>query len=240
MASFSTRFKWRNSLDLIKNSDSIELQKLGEDVIVMLGYARTGETRELKKLFSRGLSPVMVDGDGRSALNEAIISGKIDEVDCLMEIKAKEQIMLWTRNRVEPELPIHTAARFGFVEALERILKHYPDVLDIHRDGNGTALYYAASYGHSDAVRLLLKNGAKVLPPKVPVCMTTETPPHCTGVGDIMKLLLEAPGGLECMEFKDGWARLLYCQQHISEMADVLKFYSSMEHQSTLCGRVGT
>ena len=195
--------------DIMKRSDNIELQKLENDVILMLEAASTGNTEEIRKLLSRGLSPLMVNADGRSALHKAIICFQIDAVDCLLESKAKEQLMLWDKAKLE--LPLHTAARVGFVRALERILKYYPD-LNVSGDGLSTSLYHAARGGHSDAVRLLLENKAQVLPPRLPDSPLGETPLHAalecgnsTEVCDIVKLLLEGDGGHECMEYKDLW-----------------------------------
>ncbi|KAL9128047.1 MAG: hypothetical protein Q9217_003186 [Psora testacea] len=195
--------------DIMKRSDNIELRKLENDVILMLEAARTGNTGEIRKLFSRGLSPLMVNTDGRSALYEAIISFQIDVIDCLLESKAKEQLMLWDKAKLE--LPLHTAARIGFVRALERVLKDYPDV-NVSGDGYSTALYYAARGCHSDVVRLLLKNKAQVLPPKLRDSISVDTPLHAalqcadrTEVFDIVELLLEADDGHECLEHKGDW-----------------------------------
>ena len=195
--------------DIMKRSDNIELRKLENDVILMLEAARTGNTAEVRKLFSRGLSPLMVNADGRSALYEAITSFQIDVIDCLLESKAKEQLMLWDKAKLE--LPLHTAAKIGFMKALERVLKDYPDV-NVSGDGYSTALYHAARGCHSDVVRLLLKNKAQVLPPKLRDSTSVETPFHAalqwgdrTEVCDIVELLLEADDGHECMEHKDGW-----------------------------------
>lgn len=195
--------------DIMKRSDNIELRKLEDDVILMQEAARTGNTGEIRKLFSRGLSPLMVNAHGRSALYEAIASFQIDVIDCLLENRAKEQLMLW--DRAQLELPLHTAARTGCLEALEQVLKYYQDV-NVCGDSYGTALYYAARGGHLDVVRLLLKNKAQVLPPKLRDSKSGETPLHTAlqhvehpEVCGIVKLLLEADDGHECMEHKDGW-----------------------------------
>lgn len=195
--------------DSMERSDNIELRELEHDIILMQKAARTGNTWEVTKLFSRGLSPLMVNADGRSALYEAIASFQLDVIDYLLDNKAKEQLMLW--DKAQLELPLHTAARTGFLEALVRALKYYPDV-NVCGDSGSTALSYAAGGGHLDVVRLLLKNKAQVLPPKLRDSKSGETPLHAAlqrveepKAYDIVKLLLEADDGHECMEHKDGW-----------------------------------
>ena len=210
-------------LDVMKRSHNIDLRNLERDVILMLEAAKTGNTERIRKLFSRGLSPLMVNADGRSALYIAITSFHIDVIDCLLETKAKEQLILWDKATLE--LPLHTAARVGFTKALERVLKYYPDI-NVSRDGYSTALYHAAKGCHSDIVRLLLNNKAQVLPPRLRVRKTkeqalpperrsphsVETPFHaalrkseCAELWDILELLLGTDDGHECIEYKDAW-----------------------------------
>lgn len=192
-------------LEIMKRSDKIELRELENEVEEMLKAARTGNTGEIRKLFSRGLSPLMVNADGRSAL---ITSSQIDVIDCLLESKAKEQLMLWYQRKLE--LPLHTAARVGFTEGLKRILKDYPDI-NISADGYSTALYHATQGCHLDVFRVLLKNKAQVLPTKSQSFKPPETPLHAAvqcgnrpGACDIMQLLLQAGDGHEGLELTNG------------------------------------
>lgn len=197
--------------DIIKKSDDIELRELDKDVTSMLEAARSGNMTEMRKLISEGLSPLMVNPEGRSALYEATSSVQIHVVEYLLEGKAKEHLMLW--DEATEKLPLHAAARIGFVEALERMLKYYPDV-NIYRHGSGTALYYAAEGCHSDAVKWLLKNNAKVAPSKPGTFGCVGTPVHAvlgcadeTKACEIVKLLLEADDGHECMESQNEWGQ---------------------------------
>ena len=195
--------------DIMKRSDNIELRELEKKVTQMLEAARAGNTGEIRKLFSSGLSPLMVNANGRSALYEAITSFQIDVIDCLLESKVKQQLMLWDKAKLE--LPLHTAAGVGFVKALERMLNNYDDV-NVSKDGYSTALWHAARGCHSDAVRFLLNNKARVLPSKLLGSMSVETPIHAVilsgdraKVCDIVKLLLGADDGHECLERKNEW-----------------------------------
>ena len=176
----------------------------------MIEAARTGRVKEIKKLISRGLSPLMTDAKGRSALYEAVESFQTKVVEYLLNGKARKHLMLW--DKTTEELPLHAAARIGFVEALEWILKDFPDI-NIYKHGSGTALYYAAEGYHTDAVRLLLKNKAKVLSPSPRLKSSDGTPIHAAlnyakdaKACELVKLLLEADDSPECIEFRDGWA----------------------------------
>ena len=191
---------------LLKKSDDIELRCLERDVRMMIEAARTGETRTIRGLLSTGLSRLMVEPDGHSALYEAIVSFQADVIDCLLEGQVNEQLMLWNLNPLE--LPLHTAARVGFTRALGRMLKYYPDI-NIAVANYYTALNCAVEGGHSDVVRLLLEHGARVVPAG-PLIITTPfhtAIDHCGGTKacDILRLLCEANDGHECMELRDTW-----------------------------------
>ena len=195
--------------DIIKGSDHLELRELESMVTSMIEAARTGSVDEIKKLIRTGLSPLMFDAEGRSALYEAIISSQVNVVEYLLNGKAGKLLTHW--DKTTEELPLHAAARVGFVKALELMLGNLPDI-NIYKHGYGTALYYAARGGHTDAVRLLLENKAQVLPPKPHLVGSIGTPVHgalnCaqdSKSGEIVKLLLEADDSPECMEFRDSW-----------------------------------
>ncbi len=196
-------------LDIMKRSDNAKLRELEKDIIQMLEAARTGNIGEIRKLFSSGLSPLMVSVDGRSALYEAITSFRIDMIGCLLESKAKEQLMLWDKPTLK--LPLHMAAGIGFTKALERILNYYPD-LNISTDRFSTALYLAAEGGHSDTVKYLLESKAQVVPSYLWDSTLADTPVHAAlrrgndKACEIVKLLLEADDGHKCLEYRNGWS----------------------------------
>ena len=202
----------KTPLDLIVKSNNVGVQKLEEDVNAMLRYARTGEISKLRELFSNGLSPMMVDKRGYSALHEAILGGRINVVDYLMEFRAEKKLLLLTSlgTTNAAELPIHTASRTGSVDILKRIIEHQPDV-NIYLESQGPALYEAAHNNHIDAVRLLLTNGAKVWPKDLldynwaqqeyaPLHFASNKAPHPLTC-DTMKLLLDAPDSLKNLDF---------------------------------------
>ncbi|KAL8746785.1 MAG: hypothetical protein Q9184_007696, partial [Pyrenodesmia sp. 2 TL-2023] len=187
--------------DIIRQSDDLEIRSLYRDVTAMLEAAGSGNLGEMRKLFNKGLSPLMVDAQGRTALCEAIISLQTDVVHYLLEVHAQEQAYWWdmrTNMRTPYELPLHKAAKLGFTECLKLIVPYYADVNIIGR-GYGTPLTFAAEGNHIDAVRFLLEHGAQVAPPKARTAV--ETPLHAAAKrnrdGEILKLLLEADDGHE-------------------------------------------
>ena len=187
--------------EIMKRSNNNGLRTLEDDVTKMLEAAKTGNIGDLEKLFSRGLTPLMVDPNGRSALYEATMSSQIEVIEFLLKNRKAEQLMLCTNGPDGPELPLHTAARLGLVRALDRLLDYYPDV-NVCSSNFQTALWYGTKSCHADVVRLLLKNKARVLPPQVPDYKPVNTPLHAARRGDIMNLLVQADGH-ECIERKN-------------------------------------
>lgn len=196
-------------LDIMKRSEIKELRKLEEGVIAMIDAAKIGNTVAIKNLFSRGLSALMVNADGRSAMFEAVTRSRINIIDLLLETKEMDQLMLWDRS--QKILPLHQAAAVGSVKVLERLLKHYPDV-NIATATYETALSYAAAGFHLDAVRLLIKNKALLMPANVPK-EWLHLPLHLalnskeSAAYEMVKLLLEAEDYSKCLNARNFWGQ---------------------------------
>jgi ankyrin repeat protein len=195
------------SLEIMKRSYDTELQKLEDNVISMIEAAGAGNIEEVKRLFSRGLSRLMVNAHGRSAMFEAVRCSQIYVVDYLLESEVKEQLMLPDRRSCY--LPLHMAAATGVVNVLERLLKHYSDVNIFDQRGH-TALFCAVSASHTDAVRLLIKNKAQLMPLINNHKRSISSPLHqaldlCedSEVVEIVKLLLEAEDYRKCLDELD-------------------------------------
>ena len=231
--------------DIIKRSDNMELRELEKDVTSMLVAAEIGNVEEIRRLISRGLSPLMLNALGRSALYQAMTSFQIDVIDYLLENKAKEHLMLW--DRTMNELPLHAAARVGFVEALERILPYYPDI-NVSSYVAGAALHQAVEGRRPDAVRLLVKSKAKVTPANPSIILSIGTPFHAIlrhsqdpEPCEIVKLLLEADDGHEAMDQHDAWGNtpLMYAAQRgMVKCFDLLLQHGASIH-TTLFGKGG-
>ena len=198
-------------MDIMKRSNSLKLRALEEDVTAMLANAKDGNIPAIKKQFEKGLTPLMVDTEGHSALHQAITSFQCDMVDFLLGRNAERQLELWDRKTAM--LPLHTAASIGCTKALQRILDHESDI-NISKDGFSTALYYAASGNHIDITRLLLEKRARTLPEgyefgkqETPLHATLQHHWDLTNDSAILELLLSAPDGLSCIELEDAWGR---------------------------------
>ncbi|MDI1488023.1 MAG: hypothetical protein OHK93_007297 [Ramalina farinacea] len=213
--------------DIMKSSQNVEIRELERDSRQLIYYASDGNIEQVQELFRRGLGPLMADAHGNSALHEAIKFPNIDMVDFLLQSKAKEQLMLPERFRMDLtkyNLPLHIAAGVGFVAALERMMRYRLDINALNSSGK-TPLYLATFGDHFGAVQLLLENKAQLLPSEHKRRIT-DTPLHAavdhrtdytaryTGTGrpeshttavrvDILNLLLEADGAPECLDRLD-------------------------------------
>ena len=130
-------------------------------------------------------------------------------------------------------------------ESFRTDMRYYPDI-NVFSEGSGTALHHAARGRHADAVRLLLKNKAKVLPAKVSISKSIDTPIH-EGLGhspkscEIVKLLLEADDGHEAMEQHDGLgytSLMLAADGGMVECFDLLRQHGASVH-AVLYGKDG-
>lgn len=239
----------------------------------MLEAASCGMLHTLAELFSRDLSPLMFSKNGSSALCQAISGSQhieptqnsptldgpskdirqymlrekvrqIRTINYLLEIKAKDQLML--QDRSLKEYPLQTAARIGFGEALQRMLKESPDV-NVCMDGYRTPLYLAAEGCHLDAVRILLKHKARVSRATFERGPFGQTPFHAalecgdrTNVYDIVKDLLEAYGGKSCLDFKGNWGMtplLLAAKNGDLRCYQILIEYGASIHVADVNGR---
>lgn len=90
--------------------------------------------------------------------------------------------MLWDKAGLK--LLLHAAAKIGFIKALERVLKIYPDV-KISRDGCSMAIYHTARGYHLEVVELLLENNPQVLPPKPWDFIVVHAALHCGNRAEI-------------------------------------------------------
>ncbi|KAL6714755.1 phosphate system positive regulatory protein pho81 [Lecanora helva] len=209
----------------MKTSEDSRFQNLPKDVPQMLKAASDGDIDELKHLFGKGLTPLMISTDGESALCRAILSFHspgsdhdhsehdlsrkelMRTIDFLLESKAKEQLMLPSGCRSDKLLPLQSAASVGFVEAIRRILREGVNVDGVAEKNHLTPLYLAARGYHLDAVKLLLKHKAKIRPS--PKASFADTPFHVVlslrekehpNIHSILACLLEADDGKDCID----------------------------------------
>jgi 26S proteasome non-ATPase regulatory subunit 10 len=94
------------------------------------------------------------DGDGRTPLHHAAVSGRADLVSSMIARGVSVSTVddaLWT--------PLHSAASAGHAHVLELLLDARADV-NARNEGRATALHYALSKGHGDIALKLLTGGA--------------------------------------------------------------------------------
>ena len=171
-------------LRMMAASEDSRLRSLENDVSQMVEAAGNGDIDLLKQLFSRGLSPLMIDKGGQSALNQTISSFQpvdsdhdrltrdricqenmqlLRTVGFLLETKGKDQVNLRAGKLEEGKrFPLQFAASKGFVEVLRRLLQEGPDINGRAERNHLSPLYLAASKCHPGAVKLLLEHKAKV------------------------------------------------------------------------------
>ena len=114
-----------------------------------------GYTDITRKLLEMGSSPDIVDWNGETALHSAAEHGYVDITKMLLTQNVQQ-----TPNRTG-QVPLHFAAKKGQVEALEVLLKSFPNHVNIQDQAGKTPLHEAAQNGHLATVTLLVKSGAK-------------------------------------------------------------------------------
>jgi CDK inhibitor PHO81 len=155
-----------------------------------LHYAcRNGQEDIAAYLLSRGSPPDHPDQDGLTPMTMAVISGKANCVATLLEFDASVdsvndtavplnlacqyghtdivRILLPRNPKItsnsEGLFPLHLAARAGNKEILALLMTYDKTGLDVQeRFSLWTPLFFAASEGHDDCVRVLIQAGASI------------------------------------------------------------------------------
>jgi CDK inhibitor PHO81 len=155
-----------------------------------LHYAcRNGHEDIARYLLSKASPPDHLDQDGMTPMTMAVISGKANCVDQLLEFGASVdslnessiplhlacqygnkdivRLLLLRKPKItsnsEGLLPLHLAARTGIEDILEMLMEYDKSGIDVQeRFSLWTPLFFAASEGHDKCVQLLLRAGATV------------------------------------------------------------------------------
>jgi len=133
-----------------------------DDDWLALAYAAK-DLRVLSLLLDRGFGVDTLDRKGRPVIFAAVKLGNVDVVDLLLDRGARLDITSpadkWTvLHEAVEAVPVNRAV-------VESILRRPVNVDAVHRIKLRTPLHYAAMYGHTAIVRMLLEAGAKVDPP---------------------------------------------------------------------------
>lgn len=129
----------------------------------VLGHAASrGDLRTLALLLKHGANVHARMGEGSTALAEAAEAARHDEADRIAAALLARRVPVVAVNK-RGETALHAAARNGNAKLIQRLLKAGADPMA--KDNSGwRPLELATSYGHAEAVRLLLAGGAKVAP----------------------------------------------------------------------------
>ena len=166
------------------------------------GAARRGDAKKLAALLRGAVDANAADADGRTALHFAAEAGNVEAAALLLErggdvAAAMADALaggpedwateMWDRRRNDGWQPLHFAAAEGHAALVALLLAHTADAGAADAFGS-TPLFYAARYGHIDAVRAFLDAGVLA---GAPCTSDGEAALHAAGSSGVAALLLE-------------------------------------------------
>lgn len=98
----------------------------------------------------------------RAASAGANVSHVYDLLDTFVAEKHRYNVWLeiaWPTSSIEGVTPLHVAARTGLAQYIVRLLQTGDVGIETRDCNHNTPLYWAATYGHTEAVQVLLDNG---------------------------------------------------------------------------------
>jgi uncharacterized protein len=133
--------------------------------------------------------------DGLSPVLQALYNGRTALVDILLD--------------ANPPLDVFDAAAVGRTRGLEELLETEPELARAWSQDGFTALHYAAFFGHEDAARVLLENGAdpRVVSTHREIRVAPVQSAAAGGHDSIVRLLLEHGAELDDLETEELRAR---------------------------------
>ncbi len=122
----------------------------------LIRAASTSDIPQLKALLAQGVDPRAKDGEGKTALGRASLSGKKEIGELLLTNGADVN----GRGRYGKTALMAASSR-GHLKVAQMLLNRGADV-NARDDYNQTALMCASLRGHKEVARLLLENGADI------------------------------------------------------------------------------
>lgn len=205
--------KGNTSLDLVKRSADKSFREssslyFGQGIAAtkknggtsLLEAAETGNTAMAKDLLEKGVSPLLVNPEGRSALLLAVIQGHDSIISTLLESKVREQLFL--KDEVSGDTVLHQAATLGHENTVKQLLSYSPVLEDRQHEGK-TALFLAAESNDERVIEVLLDHE-----PKAQVFTqsnTGDTPVHKAAIlsHKALHLLLSSEDSSKCLEHRN-------------------------------------
>ena len=205
--------KGNTSLDIVKRSTDKYFREsfalyFGQGIAAtrkndgfsLIEAAETGNTTIAKTLLDKGVSPLLVNLEGRSALFLAVIQGHNSMISTLLESKIQEQLFL--KDKVSGDTVLHQAATLGHENTVKQLLLYSPVLEDRQHEGK-TALFLAAESSHEKTIEVLLDHE-----PKVQVFTQSnsgDTPIHRASIHGhkALELLLNSEDSNKCLEHKN-------------------------------------
>lgn len=170
------------------------------DGFSLIEAAETGNIAMATRLLEKGISPLLVNSEGHSALFLAVVQGHNSVISRLLELKIQEQLFL--KDKVTGNTVLHEAATLGHENTVKQLLLYSPVLEDRQHEGK-TALFLATESDHEKTIEVLLDHV-----PKVQVFTqsnTGDTPVHKAAIlgHKALELLLSSEDSSRCLEHKN-------------------------------------
>ncbi|TVU49607.1 hypothetical protein EJB05_00924 [Eragrostis curvula] len=125
----------------------------------LLRAAKVGDMNVIKMLLMGNVDVNEVDSEGNTALHWCLSGISSTQEPRIVWLLLKNGARVFQGNKLGLT-PVHSAAAKGNYKALQSLLLHEPDCVDIPSKTKETPLFFAVKNGYVDCVKLLLRFGA--------------------------------------------------------------------------------
>ncbi|CAN6356626.1 unnamed protein product [Urochloa humidicola] len=125
----------------------------------LLRAAKVGDMNVIKMLLMGNVDVNEADSEGNTALHWCLSSGSSTQEPRIVWLLLKNGARVFQGNKLGLT-PVHSAAAKGNYKALQSLLLHAQDCVDIPTKTKETPLFFAVKNGSLDCVKLLLRFGA--------------------------------------------------------------------------------
>ncbi|ONK76927.1 uncharacterized protein A4U43_C02F1330 [Asparagus officinalis] len=133
--------------------------KKRKDLSPLIQALRIGDEPVAKLLLQAGADTRETDGDGNTVLHLCLKASHFSQNLRLLWLLLQHGAKVSQRNLLGLT-PVHVAAEKGNYQALQILLLHAPECVDIASVTQETPLFFAVRNGHLDCTKLLLQSGA--------------------------------------------------------------------------------